>query len=174
METLGIQEADDFDMYDPEHQAAYNMALQDFQNQNNAQRARYARQVQEFQDLTRFNISFTTQPDFPEFQKWFDAKLTERGITGQQVNAGFEKYIREQNGNFSDIQLVISKWYQDFKAATKPKPTPKTAPKKAPQAPYLESSYGVSDAVEREVDVRNVGEMDTDGVAKFLMKNGYV
>ena len=168
VQKLNLTDPEDFDSYDPEHQAAYSMALQEVQGRYNYQQARYSQQLQEYQALNTFNTRLLQQKDFPEFKTWFDNQLRQKGITGQQVNAGFEKHIKE-GGNFRDIQNVIAKWYQDYRSDKAKKVQPK-----APKAPYLESSYGAGDATGRNVDLKSVRDLDTDGIANFLMKNGYV
>ena len=171
VQKLNLENGEDFDSYDPEHQAAYNIALQEIQERYNAERVNYIRQVQEYQSLNNFNMALTQQADFPAFRNWFDMQLRQRGITGEQINARFQEHVKN-GGRYSDIQGAIAKWYQDFRNFKSQQVAPK--PTKAPKAPYLESSYGAGDATGKNINFRNLGELDDEGVANFLMKNGYV
>ena len=169
IKNLGLDSEEEFDSYDPEHRAAYELAMQETVEKRQAAVTNYQKQALEYQDLQKFNISLINKPDFQEFSNWYMERLREKKLTPQQIELGFVEYI-QKGGSFKDLQGVIANWYKDFQASRTHQPQkPKVS-----RPPVLENSLGAVDEGQRAVNFKNVGEMDTDGVAKFLMNNGYV
>ena len=111
MEKLGITE-DDWDEYEPEHQAALRLAENELLQKRNAEVMNYQRNAGEFKQLQDFNARLVAQPDFKDFDAWHARRLQQRGITQQQIDAGLMQLANTQG--YGAVQQVLSEWYREF------------------------------------------------------------
>lgn len=165
VERLGLEDPDDFDDYEPEHRAALNMAMNELVQQNYAARQNYARIAQSYQNLQQFNAQLAARSDYKEFDSWFDGKLKELKITPQVMDNYLTNYAR-QTGNYGAIQNALAGWYSQF--------LQEKGTSRAPAPPMMESSRGQPYETYRGVNLRDFGDMDTDGQAKELMRMGFI
>ena len=168
-EKLGLEDPDDFDEYEGEHRAALNLAMQELTNRRNAEMAAYQQVSSDYQQLQNFNAQLIRQPDYGEFDRWFNSKMQEAKVTPEQVNAGLMEYVRRSGGDFRSVQGVISNWYQEFRAENG-----RRNPPQRNRPPVLEGSNGMGYEGRRSVNVRNFGNLDQDAQAAALMRMGIV
>ena len=114
-EKLGIEDPEDFDDYEAEHRAAMALATQELIQKRNAELSDYQRGHAEWEQLQRFNVELSQQPDFKEFNEWYAGKLQEAGVTAEQVNAGLYEYAKRNGNRFGLIPQIISTWYMEYK-----------------------------------------------------------
>lgn len=169
-EKLGLEDPDDFDVYEGEHQAALNLAMQELSNKRSAEVANYQRVASGYRELQDFTGKLMRQSDYMEFDKWFSNKMRESGVTYDQVNAGLARYIQDSGGDFRGVQRVITNWYQEFRntGTNAPKPQARNRP------PVLERSGMNNEVGQRTINFNRFGELDEDGQAHALIKLGLV
>lgn len=167
-EKLGLEDPDDFDLYEDEHQAALKLAMDELSQQRNAEVAQYQRVARDYQSLQKFNADLVKQPDYMEFDRWMGKKMQEAKVTPQQVEAGFQKYLQDSGGDYRGVQSVIAAWYKEFRqgrTANRPR---------SQKPPVLEGSNGRNYTGPRRMNLERFGELDTDEQADALMKMGLV
>ena len=167
IERLGLSDPEDFDEYEGEHRAALNLAMQELSSQRQTELANYQRASGEYQQLQNFNRQLEAQPDFKEFYSWYTDKLRAKNLTPQQVNEGLWKAAVNSGGRFTDIAGLMGSWYREFQQS-------KAARPRAQKPPTLESSRGKAYDGAGSVNLRELGEMDSDQQARALMRIGIV
>ncbi len=171
LEKLGLEDADDFDDYEPEHRAALQMAMNEISQRDYAAKQEYARVSREYQELQRFNAELVRRPDYTEFNNWFDARMKAEGLTPQQVNAALQGAVDAGRGNnWGTIQRALTQWYGEFLSG---KQQYRTAGTRTQRPPVLEST-GSGYEGRGSVNLRDFGEMDMDRQAQALMRMGIV
>ena len=138
IDKLGLDDPDDFDIYDSEHSAALNMAMQELSGKRNAEIANYQKRANDYRELERMNAQIKARPDFAEYYKWFNDKAMSEGTSAAQLNQALLDYAR-QGGDIRSVQQVVSGWYQMFQNTKKGKSNSRT---RKPSPPRLESSRG--------------------------------
>ena len=169
-EKLGLDDPDDFDLYEDEHQAALRLAMDELLQQRNTEIEQYQRVTRDYQSLQNFNANLVKQPDYMEFDQWLGKKMQEAKVTPQQVEAGFQEYLRKSGGNYRGVQGVIASWYKEFRqgrsnGAGRPK---------SQKPPVLEGTNGGNYTGRKQVNLERFGELDMDSQAETLMKMGLV
>ena len=170
MEKLGITE-DDWDEYEPEHQAALRLAENELLQKRNAEVMNYQRNAGEFKQLQDFNARLVAQPDFKDFDAWHSRRLQQRGLTQQQIDAGLMQLANTQG--YGAVQQVLSEWYREFQSERTQARNRRPQPRRNLRPPVLEGTRG-GDGSGRSYNMRNFGEMDSDAQAKALMDMGIV
>ena len=127
----------------------------------------YQRASGEYQQLQNFNRQLEAQPDFKEFYSWYTDKLKAKNLTPQQVNEGLWKTALNNGGRFTEIAGIMGNWYREFQQTKATRP-------RAQRPPTLESSRGKSYDGSGSVNLRGLGEMDSDQQARALMRMGIV
>ena len=168
IEQLGIDE-DDFDEYEPEHQAALTLAQNELLQKRNAEVRNYQRNIGEYNQLQAFNQRLAAQPDFKDFDAWHSARLRTKGLTQQQIDAGLMQLANDRG--FGAVQQVLGEWYREFQAERGRHRGFSRARNLRP--PVLEGTRG-GDSADRSYNMRNFGEMDSDAQARALMDMGIV
>ena len=170
-EKLGLDDPDDFDVYEGEHQAALKLAMDELSQQRNTEVAQYQRAAKDYQDLQKFNTELVKQPDYMEFDRWLGGKMQEAKVTPQQVEAGFQEYLRTSGGDYRGVQGVIASWYKEFRQERGKSSVNRP---KSQKPPVLEGTNGRDYTGRRQVNLERFGELDMDGQAETLMKLGLV
>ena len=166
IEKLGLEDADDFDDYEPEHRAALQMAMNELSQRNSADVARYQRASGEYQQLQEFNAYLAGRPDWKEFDQWFAGRMKAEGLTPQQVNMALNEAVnRDGGGHWSAVQNALTQWYREFQGSKQGG--------RVKRPPRLESS-GTGYDTRGSVNMRDFGNMDIDRQAQALMKMGIV
>lgn len=156
--ALKLNDDDELDMYDPEHLAAYNMAMRDVFAGEQARYADYQSRAQ----FSRFSNELRSQPDYAKFDEYMKGEFEKRGITPQILS----DYVA-RTGDRASVQQYLTQSYAQFRQSQQ---TARTAVK-AP--PIVESSGGHINAG-RRVDVKKLGEMDDEEQAEALIALGFV
>ena len=178
-EKLGLEEVDDFDSYESEHQAAYQMALQELSQRRNAEIMSYRVGVATWPELQQFNAELARQPDYREFNEWYVRELSKQGVTPEQMNAGLADYALRNGNDYRIIAQKVAGWYQQFqreRGNTGRQSAPKVVAKARrvmPPAP-LEGTRGSGNEGERRVNIGRLGEMTGEEQANELMRLGIV
>ena len=170
-EKLGLEDADDFDQYEGEHRAAYELASQELLQKRNAEIAGYQQALQGWEYNKRFQAELARQPDIKEFDEWCRKTIQDSGYTLEQVQAGLNRRVHEAGGNYGVIAQIIGGWYNEFrqkKAQSAPKPRRESSPA------VLEGSQGSGYGGMRRVNARDFGSMTPDEQAQALIKMGVV
>ncbi len=168
IEKLGITE-DDWDEYEPEHQAALRLAENELLQKRNAEVMNYQRNAGEFKQLQDFNARLVAQPDFKEFDAWHANRLRARNLTQQQIDAGLMQLANTQG--YGAVQQVLGEWYREFQAERVKGRS--SQPRRNLRPPVLEGTRG-GDNSGRSYNMRNFSQMDSDAQAKALMDMGIV
>lgn len=169
-ERLGVK-LEDLDAYDSEHVAALSLAVQEVAARNRAEVAAWQGRAQAQQELQRFTVDLASQPDFQQFDAWVTKKLSDAGITSDQVLA-----YAQQTGDLAGVQRTVAEMYREWRRlGAQPQPEQglrqqTTAP---PKVPVVESANGAAQ-VRETVDLRSFGDMDDDSQARALIKMGLV
>ena len=71
-------------------------------------------QRESYRKLQEYNAWLQSQPDYPEFDRWFTRKLQEAGVTAAQVNAGLIEYVRQLGWDYEKAREIIAGWYREF------------------------------------------------------------
>ena len=169
-EKLGLDDPDDFDVYEGEHQAALKLAMDELSQQRNTEVAQYQRVAKDYQDLQQFNADLVKQPDYMEFDRWLGGKMQEAKVTPQQVEAGFQEYLRKSGGDYRGVQGVISAWYKEFRQGRRNS----VSRPKSQRPPVLEGTNGRDYTGRRQVNLERFGDLDMDSQAEALIKMGLV
>lgn len=166
-QRLGLVDPDDLDVYEGEHRAALDLAMQELVGNRNREIAEYGRRSASWQELQNFNNALVSQPDYQEFNKWYLSRIKELNATPQQIQDYlYDKAV--QNGyNFGLIQQEIYSWYREFQQSKTQRPRAKMPPK-------LESTRGGYSDSGRSVNLRDFGNMDPEAQAQALIQMGYV
>lgn len=178
-EKLGIEDVDDFDSYENEHQAAYQMALQELSQRRNAEIMSWRTGVATWPELQQFNAELARQPDYREFNEWYVSELAKQGVTPEQMNAGLADYALRNGNDYRIIAQKVAGWYQQFQrergANTRQgmRATPTQPRRITPPAP-LEGTRGSGYEGSKRVDLRRLGDMSADEQANALMQLGIV
>ena len=61
-------------------------------------------QRESYRKLQEYNTWLQSQPDYPEFDRWFSRKLQEAGVTAAQVNAGLIEYVRQLGWDYENAR----------------------------------------------------------------------
>lgn len=170
-EKLGIEDPDDFDAYEGEHRAAYELASQELIQKRNAEISGYQQAVNGWQYNQRFQAELASQPDINEFRAWVMGECQKAGVTLEQLNAGLSQRVRENGNNYGVIPETIKGWYNEFRQK-KAQKTPKNNRMKPPAV--LEGSHGSSYGGMRRIEARDFGSMTPDEQADTLIKMGVV
>ena len=64
--------------------------------------------------LQEYNIWLVSQPDFPEFNRWYLLECEKAGVTPQQVDAGFYEMAKKNGYNFDVVRVTVDGWYRQF------------------------------------------------------------
>lgn len=163
IEKLGLQDPEDFDEYEGEHRAALNLAMQELSSQRQAEVANYQRASGEYQQLQAFNQQLESQPDFKEFYAWYSDKLSKKGLTPQQVNAGLWNYASNNGFRFGEIAQIMGNWYREFQQTKATRP-------RASRPPALESTRGKAQEGTGGVSMRSFGEMSPEQQERALIR----
>ena len=178
IERLGLKDPDDFDVYESEHAAALNIAMQELAQKRNEEIANYQQQTAGWQGLQQLNAEIASRPDFREYREWFRAKAQSEGTTPEQINENLSAYLKN-GGSYQEAQKVIATFYQMFQNAKASKGNNNNSKgrqvQRRPQRPpVLEGTRGGSYEGKRSLNFRNFGEMDSDAQAQALMDIGIV
>lgn len=176
IERLGLDDPDDFDVYESEHTAALNIAMQELAQKRNAEVSNYQRQAREWNELQQFNASLASRPDFGEYREWFNRKAQSEGTSAQALNKVLSDYA-QSSGDFTKVQQAVAGWYQMFlnEKAQDSRGSRGTRKTQRPQRPpVLEGTRGGGYEGKRSVNLQNFGELDSDAQARALMDLGIV
>ena len=194
-EKLGIKDVDEFDSYEREHQAAYQIALQELSQRRNAEISGYQNAVKSWRENAKYRDELTHRADFNEFDQWYVSECLRAGCTPQQVNDGLHEMVKQNGNNFGLIKQVIEGWYQEFqkvkaarnlavkspafgaRTAGNPggmKNYPKTAASRTTVPPVLESTRGNNYVGKPSIRAEAFADMSSDEQANALMKLGFV
>ena len=176
-ERLGLAEDDDLDMtYDPEHAAAFHMAMREIAD---GQRNAAAQQQQEAaaaqtarNEWDMYVTQFAARPDFHARDKWITERITKAGKNPNML----ADYIR-QTGDFAGARRVLDAWnrmYDTEQARVQQAVKNQARPGQKP--PVLESASGVDASGRRSMSLKAFGamEMDPEAQAKALVNLGIV
>ena len=176
-EKLGIEDTEDFDIYELEHKSAYELASQELIQKRNAEISRYQATLQSWRDNARYQTELTRRPDFGAFNQWYLSECQKAGYTPQQVDDALYQVVLQNGNNFGVIKQVIEGWYQTFHQQTgTPKPKRANPPRmrRIPNPPILESTRGNNYAGRPSIKARDFAGMTDDEQAAALMNMGVV
>ena len=178
VERLGLKSADDFDIYDSEHQAALNIAMQELANKRNNDIAVYEKQRSDYKQLQMLKANIEASPDFGEYREWFIKKAQSEGTTPELLNLQLVRNL-QKNHDFCKIRDTVAGWYQLFlreRNASRYNPVSKNVQntRKVSTPPKLESTRGGGYDSRRSVNLKNFGDLDPDAQAQALMDMGIV
>ena len=189
-EKLGIGDTEDFDSYEMEHRAAYELAAQELIQRRQAEIAGYQTANQTWAQNNRYQGELVSRPDFGEFNNWVEEQCRQRGTTLAQLNAGLYNTARQNGNNFMIVPQFIEGLYREFqqtKQSARPNPanhgirqipqrnvrnSDKRRPIPAPAV--LEGTQGNTYTGRPSITARAFQEMDDDQQADALMKLGIV
>ena len=171
VQKLGLNNTDDFDIYEGEHLAALDMARQELLQKSTNEAADYQRKFSEYKNWTTFQAQLAGQSDFKDFHNWYLDEITKNGNTEEQINAGLVKLAESQG--FGAVQQTWAQMYQIYKnSKTQNKPSIQRTRAKMP--PRLESSQGGNSSNRRSYNMRDFANLDEDGQVQALMDMGIV
>ena len=176
-EKLGISDVDEFDSYEGEHKAAYELASQELIQRRNAEISGYQTAVRTWGDFNRYQAELMRRPDIREFNKWVSEECQRQGVTIDQVNAGLYNTARENGNNFAIIPQFIEGLYREYQQ-TKLKPkAAKMGMRRVPSNPapaVLESTGGNTYAGRRSIRAEAFAGMSPKEQERALIELGYV
>ncbi len=197
-EKLGIEDVGDFDSYEGEHSAAYDLAKNELIQKRNAEMSGYQNALQSWQANNRYQAELTQRADFREFQQWYLRECQRAGYTPEQVEAALNEAVKQNGNNFGLVQQTVEGWYQTFLAQKgTPKPRGKyprydaqtsrypryeagggamNAPRmrRVSTPPVLESTRGNNYAGRTSIRAEDFAGMTADEQAQALMNMGVV
>ena len=185
-EKLGIKEAEDFDGYEPEHQAAYNLATNELLQKRNAEIVNYQTAFQTWQENSRYQAELSRRPDFIEFNNWVEGQCRQRGATIGQLNALLYDTVKKNGNNFRIVPQYIEGLYREYqqaKQSARPKQAsrnPGISPsgiRRVPRSPspaVLEGTGGNSYTGKPSIRAEAFGRMTEDEQVNALMNLGLV
>ena len=176
-EKLGISDVDEFDSYEGEHKAAYELASQELIQRRNAEISGYQTAVRTWADFNRYQAELMRRPDIREFNKWVSEECQRQGVTIEQVNAGLYNTARENGNNFAIIPQFLEGLYREYQQ-TKQKPkAAKMGMRRVPSNPapaVLESTRGNTYAGRRSIRAEAFAGMSPKEQERALIELGYV
>ena len=176
-EKLGISDVDEFDSYEGEHKAAYELASQELIQRRNAEISGYQTAVRTWADFNRYQGEMMRRPDIREFNKWVSEECQRQGVTIEQVNAGLYNTARENGNNFAIIPQFLEGLYREYQQ-TKQKPkAAKMGMRRVPSNPapaVLESTRGNTYAGRRSIRAEAFAGMSPKEQERALIELGYV
>ena len=197
-EKLGLDDAEDFDSYENEHKAAYELAANELIQRRNAEMSGYKSVLQSWNANNRYQAELTQRADFPEFQQWYVKECQRAGYTPEQVEAALNEAVKQNGNNFGLVQQTVEGWYQTFLAQKgTPKPIGKyprydaqtsrypryesgggamNAPRmrRVSMPPVLESTRGNNYGGRASIRAEDFAGMTADEQAQALMNMGVV
>ena len=176
-EKLGISDVDEFDSYEGEHKAAYELALQELIQRRNAEISGYQTAVRTWADFNRYQGELMRRPDIREFNKWVSEECQRQGVTIDQVNVGLYNTARENGNNFAIIPQFLEGLYREYQQ-TKQKPkAANLGMRRVPSKPapaVLESTGGNNYAGRRSIRAEAFAGMSPKEQERALIELGYV
>ena len=182
-EKLGIEDADDFDSYENEHKAAYELAAQELIQRRNAEMSGYQNALQSWNANNRYQAELTQRADFPEFQQWYVKECQRAGYSPEQVEVALYEAVKQNGNNFGIVQQTVENWYQVFssqKQHSKPtqrgnnKPYGMRSQRMTRVPPVLESTRGNNYAGRASIRAEDFAGLTDDEQAAALMNMGVV
>ena len=191
-EKLGIEDADDFDSYENEHRAAFELAMQELNQKRNAEITSYQNVLRSWNENIKYQDELSRRPDFNEFNQWYMNECQKAGYTPAQVEAQLYNAVRQNGNNFGVVKQVVENWYQIFRqqrvasnprvgmTAQRPKPNTVLPPQgirrvpRTPTPPVLESTRGNNYAVKPPIRAEAFAGMTSDEQANALIQLGLV
>lgn len=177
-EKLGISDVDEYDSYENEHKAAYELASRELIQRREAEIASYQTAARTWPECNKYLAGLSQRPDNNEFNEWVAAQCQKQGVTIDQVNAGLYNTARQNGNNFAIIPQFIEGLYREFQQA---KPKPKAANvrgfRRVPRNPapaVLESTGGNNYAGRPSIRAEAFANMTNEEQAQALMELGYV
>ena len=76
---------------------------------------RQQEQNPEYRELQEFNAWIILQPDYADFNDWFNERMKAEGLTPQQVNAALQGLVDSGRGNnWIAVRNALSRWYREY------------------------------------------------------------
>ena len=191
-EKLGINDADDFDSYENEHRAAFELAMQELNQKRNAEITSYQNVLQSWNENIKYQDELSRRPDFSDFNQWYMNECQKAGYTPAQVEAQLYNAVKRNGNNFGVVKQVVENWYQIFRqqrsasnpraSMTSQRPSTNTVlppqgirrvPRTSPP-PVLESTRGNNYAVKPPIRAEAFAGMTSEEQANALMQLGLV
>lgn len=191
-EKLGIADADDFDSYENEHRAAFELAMQELNQKRNAEITSYQNVLRSWNENIKYQEELSRRADFNEFNQWYMNECQKAGFTPAQVEAQLYNAVKRNGNNFGVVKQVVEDWYRTFrtvKGASNPRASmtvqrPSTNTVLPPQGirrvprtsppPVLESTRGNNYAVKPPIRAEAFAGMTSDEQANALIQLGLV
>ena len=191
-EKLGIEDADDFDSYENEHRAAFELAMQELNQKRNAEITSYQNVLRSWNENIKYQYELTQRPDYNEFFQWYMNECQKSGYTLPQIENELYNIVKQNGNNFGVVKQVVEGWYQIFRqqrsasnpraSMTSQRPSTNTVlppqgirrvPRTSPP-PVLESTRGNNYAVKPPIRAEAFAGMTSDEQANALIQLGLV
>ena len=177
-EKLGISDVDDYDSYENEHKAAYELASRELIQRREAEIASYQTAARTWPECNRYLAELPRRADNKEFTQWVADQCQKQGVTIEQVNAGLYNTARQNGNNFAIIPQFIEGLYREFHQM-KPKPKAANAQgfRRVPSKPapaVLESTGGNNYAGRPSIRAEAFANMTNEEQERALIQLGYV
>lgn len=182
-EKLGLEDVDDFDSYEAEHRAAYEMASRELLGKRDAEIAGYQNAVKTWRDNLRYQHELTHRADFNEFNQWYISECQKKGYAPQDINAWLYSQVKQNGNNFGIVRQFQENLYKEFqktKPAQKPKGRAGLSPvgmrriSRTTVPPVLESTRGNTYAGKPTIRADAFANMTDDEQADALIQLGLV
>jgi hypothetical protein len=174
-ERLGLGEDDDLDMtYEPEHAAAFHMAMREVADGMRQSEAAPANVVDmgAAREWDAYVSQLGAQPDAAARVKWITEKLTQAGKNPNMLG----EYIR-QTGDYAGARRVIDAWNRMYDTEqARMSQAVKNQARPVQKPPVLEGASGTDAGGRRSMNLRAFGAMEEnpEAQAQALLKLGLV
>ncbi|MBR1603842.1 MAG: hypothetical protein IJ667_10435 [Synergistaceae bacterium] len=165
-ERLGLDADEEIDMYDPEHYAAMQQAV----NELNAQREE---QISKAKNLNQAQAQFgqywadlSSKSYFNDFDSWITGVLNKSGKSPQML----ADYI-QRTGDFEGAQRVLNTWQNAY---LQQKQANRNQVKTNARIPSIENANNAVQTGGRRFNLAAFKEMDDEQQAQALINAGYV
>ena len=174
-ERLGLDEDDDLELtYEPEHAAAFHMAMREVADgmMQNAAAPSNVVDMGAAREWDAYVSQLTSRPDFAARDKWITDKLTQAGKNPNMLG----EYI-QQTRDFAGAKRVIDAWNRMYdEEQARISQAVKNQARPAQRPPVLEGASGTDAGGRRTLNLRAFGDMEAnpEAQAQALMRLGLV
>ena len=173
-ERLGLSEDDELETaYEPEHAAAFHMAMREIADGQRNAEAQTQRTEQAWGEWNAQVAQYLTRPDAQARLKWVEERLAAKGKHLSDLDA----YIRT-TGDVEGGIRTLNTWDRMYDAGQtqQVQNAVKNQARPGQKPPVLESASGVDASGRRSMNLKSFGELETDpeAQARALQKLGIV